>query len=148
MPQAFDPKPNNPAVAQLIHLHAQIGARLQANRAERAKLAADMKHVEAVIRLFDPSYDTRRIAVKRRNKANPYLRKGTAWRNALGVLRTAEKALTVREVAERILSGKGLTLAPKAVQDMCNALHSSFANHRGTAVENVADTLPARWRLK
>jgi hypothetical protein len=45
---AFDPKPDNVAVAQLVHLHAQLGAKLQANRRERARLAADMKHVEAV----------------------------------------------------------------------------------------------------
>ena len=54
------------------------------DRRERARLAADMKHVEAVIRLFDPAYDTRRIAVKRRNKANSLLRGarrgGARWR--------------------------------------------------------------------
>ncbi|MEJ0076480.1 MAG: hypothetical protein WDO17_13705 [Alphaproteobacteria bacterium] len=147
MPRGFDPAPSNPAVPQLVHLHAQLGAKLLANRKERAKLAADMKHVEAVIRLFDPAYDTRRIAVKRRNRPNPLLRKGTAWLNAVGVLRVAEKPLTVREVAERVLTAKGIALGPKAVKDMVNALHASFTNHKGKSIVRVGNDQPARWRL-
>jgi hypothetical protein len=110
---AFNPKPDNVAVAQLVHLHAQLGAKLQANRRERAKLAADMKHVEAVIRLFNPAYDTRRIAVKRRNKPNALLKWGTVWRNAIDVLRVAEKPLTVREVADRVLVAMVRRSAPR-----------------------------------
>jgi hypothetical protein len=97
--RAFDPKPDNPAVAQLVHLHADLGGKLLDHRNQAKRLTADMKHVEAVIRLFDPGYDTRRIAVKRRNRTNSLLRKGTAWRNAIDVLRAAEKPLTVREVS-------------------------------------------------
>jgi hypothetical protein len=29
-----------------------------------------MKHVEAVIRMFVPGYDVRRVAVRRRNRSN------------------------------------------------------------------------------
>lgn len=147
MPHGFDPKPSNVAVPQLVQLHAQLGAKLQANRRERTKLASDMKHVEAVIRLFDPAYDTRRIAVKRRNKPNPFLRKGTAWLNAVSVLRVAEKPLTVREVAERVLATHGFALGKKTVLEMVNALHASFTNHKGKSIVKVNDELPARWRL-
>lgn len=145
---AFDPKPDSLAVPQLVQLHAQLGAKLQANRKERAKLAADMKHVEAVIRLFDPAYDTRRIAVKRRNKPNSLLKWGTVWRSALEVLRVAEKPLTVKEVAERILAAKGATTGEKAVRDMQNALHSSFLRHKGESVQRVGDRYPQRWQLQ
>ena len=106
-----------------------------------------MKHVEAVIRLFDPGYDVRRIAVRRRNKANPLLRKGTAWRNALGVLGKAETPLSVREVAERALTAKGIPLGPKAVAGMANVLHASFTHHKGKTIQRVGDGLPQRWIL-
>jgi hypothetical protein len=36
-----------------------------------------MRHVEAVIRMFDPTYDVRRIAVKRRQKKNPWFKRAT-----------------------------------------------------------------------
>jgi hypothetical protein len=144
---AFDPKPDSLAVPQPVQLHAQLGAKLQANRKERAKLAADMKHVEAVIRLFDPTYDVRRIVVKRRNKPNSLLKWGTVWRSTLEVLRAADKPLTVKEVAERILTAKGATTGEKAVKDMVNALHGSFTRHRGDSVQRVGDRYPQRWAL-
>jgi hypothetical protein len=62
MPKACDPKPDNIAVAQLVHLHADLDGRLLAYQAQASRLASDMRHVEAVIRMFDPSYDVRRIS--------------------------------------------------------------------------------------
>ena len=57
-----------------------------------------MKHVEAVIGLFDPAYDTRRISVRRRYKGNPWFKRGTLRsRHALDVLRKAQGLLTARE---------------------------------------------------
>ena len=38
-----------------------------------------MQHVEAVIRLFDPNFNVRRIAVRRRYKGNAWFRRGTIF---------------------------------------------------------------------
>jgi hypothetical protein len=50
MMRAFDPKPDNVAVAQLVHLHADLDGKLLACQAQADRLASDMCHVEAVIR--------------------------------------------------------------------------------------------------
>jgi hypothetical protein len=47
------------------------------------RLAESMRHVEAVIPLFDPAYDTRRMSVRRRYMSNLWFRRG---RIALGGL--------------------------------------------------------------
>jgi hypothetical protein len=47
--RAFEPKPDNIAVAQLVHLHADLGGKLLACQAQAQQLASDMRHVEAVI---------------------------------------------------------------------------------------------------
>lgn len=70
MPRAFKVYPKHPAVAFLVHLHADLGGKIKANRQEGERLANDMKHVEAVIRLFDPAYNVRAISVRRRNRSN------------------------------------------------------------------------------
>ncbi len=45
MPDAFKASPDHPAVAYLVRLHADLDDRIQANKAEAAKLAADMQAV-------------------------------------------------------------------------------------------------------
>jgi len=66
-----------------------------------------MKHVEAVIRLFDPAYAVGRIAARRRYKGNGIFKRGTILRHALDVLRKAQGPLTAREITERMLEPAG-----------------------------------------
>jgi hypothetical protein len=107
MSRAFDPKPDNIAVAQLGHLHADLGSKLLACQAQADRLASDMRHIEAVIRMFDPAYDVRRIAVKRRQSRNPWFKRGHMFRAAIDVLREAGEPLETREIAARLLAGQG-----------------------------------------
>src|SRR5919202_5173651 len=95
-------------IAALTRLHAELGGRIKQAQAEQARLRGDMKHVEAVIKLLQPGYDTRSIAVRRRNRTNPWYRRGEVVRAAFDVLRAAERPLTSREITERMLKGKGI----------------------------------------
>ena len=78
--------------------------------------------------------------MKRRNKPNTLLKWGNAWRSAVDVLRTAEKPLTVREVAVRVLTAKGATVGAKSTtrHDQCVGT-GSFTNNRGKVVERVEE---------
>jgi hypothetical protein len=102
----LDPKPDDIAVAQLVHLHADLGGKLLACQAQADRLASDMRHVEAVIRMFDPAYDVRQIAVKRRQSRNPWFKRGHMFRAAIDVLREARAPLETREIAVRLLVGQ------------------------------------------
>jgi hypothetical protein len=55
-----------PAINTLERLHAELGAQILENKAEALKLSGKMLHVEAVIKMLDPAFNLRRIAVKRR----------------------------------------------------------------------------------
>jgi hypothetical protein len=50
----------------LERLHAELGGQILENKTEALRLADSMRHVEAVIKMLDPTYNLRRIAVKRR----------------------------------------------------------------------------------
>jgi hypothetical protein len=106
--KAFDPYPGHPAIHALVSLHAQLGGKIKDNKAEAERLANDMKAVEAVIRMFNPDYDTRRIAVRRRQKSNPWFKRGTVYRFALDALREAGQPLTTADVVDRMLTAKGV----------------------------------------
>jgi hypothetical protein len=149
MPHAFSASPDHPAVAYLVRLHADIGGRIQANKAEAKRLASDMMAVESVIKIFSPEYNVAAIAVRRRQKTNPWFRRGTLFRHALDVLRTAAVPMTVREVTDAVLAAKGITDADRRQRLGVEAgIRSSLEDHAGKSVECAGDGVPKRWRLK
>ena len=56
-----------------------------------------MRHVEAVIKMLDPAYNLARITVKRR-QPNKWFKRGTTYRRAVDVLRTATRPMTTPEI--------------------------------------------------
>jgi hypothetical protein len=65
MPHAFNANPDHPADAYLARLHADLGGQIPANKAEAKRLADDMRHVDAVLKMFDPDYNVRAISARR-----------------------------------------------------------------------------------
>lgn len=71
---------------------------------------------------------------------------GTCGRRALEVLRNAEKAMTVREIALEVLRQVGVIDPDReTIQRAQNAVDSSLRNHRGRGVES-SGKYPAQWR--
>jgi hypothetical protein len=93
---------HRPAMQTLERLHSELGGQILENKEEAQRLAGQMLHVEAVIKMLDPTYNLRRISVKRRT-ANPWFKRGTIYRRAVDVLRMATEPMTARDIAERVL---------------------------------------------
>jgi hypothetical protein len=141
-------KPNHPTLAALIRLHAELGGKIFENRKEARRLAGDMVHLEAVIRMFDPSFNVRSIAARRRYKGNGLYKRGTLLRHALDVLRAASEPLTSREVVLAMLAAKGVASpTTKQIRDLYGGVQSSLRNYEGKSVERVGEGMPMRWRL-
>jgi hypothetical protein len=148
MPHAFKATPGHPAVAYLVRLHADIGGQILENRKEAKRLAENMKHVEAVIKIFDPVYSVRSIAAKRKQKTNPWFKRGTLFREVLGVLRTASAPMTVREITAAVLAAKGIADADRRQRLGIEAgIRSSLEDHAAKDVERVGEDSPKRWAL-
>ena len=135
------------ATFTLEQLHAELAGKIIDNKKEGHRLVAAMKHVEAVLKLLQPGYDVRPIAVRRR-KLNPWFRRGTVLRASLDVLRKAEGPLTTREITERMLTAKGVTDAkPKAIRDLISGVLASLRNYEGKGVVAVGEGMPVRWSI-
>jgi hypothetical protein len=106
-----------------------------------------MLHVEAVIKMLDPTFNLRRIAVKR-SQPNPCFKRGTVYRRAVDVLGTATEPLTAREIAERVLVAAKIERPDKvAPADLIGTVLASLRNHQGKGVERANEGSPAKWRL-
>jgi hypothetical protein len=148
MPRAFNPNPRHPAVGFLVQLHADLGGKIEKNREESKRLAEDMKHVEAVIRLFAPDYNVKSIAVKRRQQTSKWFKRGHLIRAIVDVLKAAPGPLTVREITAAVLAGQGVTEPDgksRFVAD-CN-VRVCLKYKEGKIVERVGEGVPAKWRL-
>ncbi len=147
MPHAFKASPDHPAIDYLVRLHADLGGKLLENRKEAKRLAESMKHVEHVIRLFDPAYNVTRIAARRRYKGNGLFKRGTILRNALDVLRKAQGPLTAREITEQMLAERGARANAKTMRSLIASVQTSLVNHEDKTVRRVGEGMPRRWQI-
>lgn len=130
----------------LEQLHAELAGKILDNRAEAERLRLSMIHVEAVLKLLDPTFEVRRIAVRRR-KPNPWFRRGTVWRAVMDVLREAQGPLTAAEIVARMLAAKGVTEAdPKAVRELEGAVRAALQKRIEMGVSSDGGH-PVRWTL-
>jgi len=126
-------------------LHAELAGKVLDNKAEAKKLAEAMRHVEAVLKLIEPGYDVRPIAVRRR-KPNPYFKRGTVFRAALDVLRKATGPMTTAEISAAMLAAKGFQNVPdKAVRDFRGAVQSALKKYNGGSL--TGNGAPICWSL-
>jgi hypothetical protein len=131
----------------LERLHSELGGQILENKEEARRLAGQMLHVEAVIKMLDPTFNLRRIAVKRR-QPNPWFKRGTVYRRAVDVLRTATEPMTAREIAERVLVAANIKRPDKAaLADLIGTINSSLRNHAGKGVKRTNEGSPARWKI-
>ena len=88
-----------------------------------------------------------KITVKRR-KPNPWFKRGTVYRRAVDVLRTATEPMTAREIAERaVATAKVANPNKAALADLTGTVLASLRNHKGKGIERTNEGSPAKWRL-
>jgi hypothetical protein len=104
-----------------------------------------MMQVEAVLQMLQPGFSVASIAAKRRNKSNPWFKRGTLFRSAVDVMRRAGSSMTPREIAQALIADKAAPATRKQFVDLVAAIHAALRKRDGTAV--IGEGAPARWRL-
>jgi hypothetical protein len=134
------------AVYTLSQLHAELAGKFLENERQRVRLKTAMLQVEAVLLMLQPGFNIKGIAAKRRNKSNPWFKRGTLFRSAVDVLRRAGgPMMTVREIASALIADKAVPATRKHFVDLQAAIHAALRKRDGGAV--VGAGAPARWRL-
>src|SRR4030081_1307510 len=134
------------AVYTLGLLHAEFAGKLLANKREAIRLRTAMMQVEAVVKMLQPDFNVCGIAAKRRNKSNPWFKRGTPFRSAVDVLRRAEAPMTAREIADALVADKAPQATRKQAIDLPAAIPAALRKRGGAIVVRAGG--PARWQLK
>jgi hypothetical protein len=135
------------AIYTLGQLHSELAGKLLSNQREAKRLRTAMLQVEAVMKMLDPAFNLRIIAPKRRNTSNPWFKRGTLYRSAIDVLRTATEPLSPMQIVNALLASKSATGTRKQVKNLEAAIRAALKSHEGNGVEASGDN-PARWRLR
>ena len=99
-------------VSGLVAKHAELAGLIQFHRAEIKRVASDLQHLDATLKLFAPETDLRSLGSKRVNSSRVSGFKGFdaheshTW--VLNQLREAGEPLTTVIMAEQIIIAKGL----------------------------------------
>lgn len=133
------------AIYTLSQLHAELAGKFLENERNRVLLKTAMMQVEAVLQMLQPGFNIKSIAAKRRNKSNPWFKRGTLFRSAVDVLRRSGAAMTVREIATAMIADKAVPATRKQFVDLQAAIHAALRKRDGGAV--VGEGAPMRWAL-
>ena len=90
----------------LVKRRSELAGEAENIRSRLAQIGADLGHLDAVIRQFDPDYDLGAIRAKRPRRPD-VARRGERSRALLAVLREAKEPLDTAEVVRRIMARDG-----------------------------------------
>jgi hypothetical protein len=134
------------ATYALLRLHGEIAGKMVKNRTESNRLRRQLDHVDAVLRMLEPAINIHATAVQKR-KSNPWFKRGTLFRAAIGAMQAAGRPLSSREITLAVLARRGVTDAsPQAVRDLVCSVERSFVYHRGGSIEAMGER-PVHWKL-
>jgi hypothetical protein len=95
-------------ITGLVAKRGELAGEVEHYRRELQRLADELGHVDATIRLFDPSYDLGTIRVRQRGHRNQWFGQGECQRLVLEVLREAVEPLSGNALTHALLVHKGL----------------------------------------
>jgi len=106
-------------VAALITKRAELAGLIEHHRKEMGRLADDLAHLDATLKLFSPEIDLRTIRAKGHRVRNRFFRPGECQRMVLDIFREAEgAALSSRQIGEALTARRGLEATTVTIEQM------------------------------
>lgn len=106
-------------VSGLIAKRSEMAGLIEHHQKAIARLAADLTHVDATIKLFSPEVDLRTVRAKTHRVRNQYFKPGECQRLILEIYRDAAgQELSSRQVAEQMVLRKGFENTSDMIEQM------------------------------
>jgi hypothetical protein len=139
---------NSNAIHALMHKRAELAGELKTAESVVAARTADLAHVDATLRMFDPSAKPASIRPRVKRPHPTRFRPGEFTRAVMAVVRQAEKPLTAREIGDRVGVACGLDMSTtKDAGQVVASVRAVLASPReGLACEKNGKE-PMVWRV-
>ena len=128
----------NLAVAALIRKRAELAGEIAVAEIRLGQARADLLHLDAVIRLFNPSFKPEAIPPKEPRRQDGWFSEGELPRTVLDILRTVPEPLNVREIAVVVMERRGLDTGDRATLATVERRVHRALSRRRSMVERVS----------
>jgi len=126
--------------AELAGIVRQLEQQLVAQR-------ANLAHLDATMRLFDPEIQPKDIRPKQPRTRNAWFRPGECLRLIYDVLREATQPMTTRELAERIMRLKAMPASDDQRRELVQKTLLGSLNRAKQTIARVETAGVVRWQL-
>ena len=137
-------------VEGLKRRRAEIAGRCHILQKELADLAADVEHLDAVLRMVAPDMDIQAIAPKLHVPPEHWSKRGEMSRQCFAVLRLSRVPLTSRQIATQLIVERGLAATPQMLVTLTKRVNGCLRDRRKQGlVRNVGneDSMWLLWEL-
>lgn len=137
-------RPNANVISGLVRKYARMLGRLRVadTATESDAMWTEMAHMEAVIRIFDPSIDPWNIRPVRHSRSG----RSRYLRDAITILRQVGEPMSARDLARCILADRGIRFIRPALEAIACPLHQGLGRMEGLGLVRLSRT-PRRWMM-
>jgi hypothetical protein len=134
-------------IGALRNKRAELAGMLRQLEQQLGQQRANLAHVDATMRLFDPDIRPKDIRPKQPRERNAWFRQGECLRLIYDELREATQPVTTRELAERIMRVKAIPAADNDRRERVQKTLLSSLNRARETIARVETAGVVRWRL-
>ena len=134
-------------IGALRNKRAELAGMLRQLEQQLAQQRANLAHVDATMRLFDPDIRPNDIRPKQPRERNAWFRQGECLRLIYDELREATQPVTTRELAERIMRVKAIPAADDQRRERIQKTLLASLNRAKQTIARVEIAGVVRWRL-
>jgi hypothetical protein len=134
-------------IGRLRSKRAELAGVLRQLEQQLVQQRANLAHVDATMRLFDPDIRPNAIRPKQQRARNAWFRPGECLRLVYDELRKAAQPVTTRELAERIMRIKAIPAADDQHRELVQKTLLGSLNLAKQTIARVKVAGVVSWRL-
>jgi hypothetical protein len=134
-------------IGALRSKRAELAGMLRQLEQQLVQQRANLAHVDATMRLFDPDIRPNDIRPKQPRTRNAWFRPGECLRLVYDELRKAAQPVTTRELAERIMRIKAIPVADDQHRELVQKTLLGSLNRAKQTIARVEVAGVVSWRL-
>jgi hypothetical protein len=134
-------------IGALRNKRAELAGMLRQLEQQLGQQRANLAHLDATMRLFDPDIRPKDIRPKRQRARNVWFRPGECLRLIYDELREATQPMTTRELTERIMRVKAIPAADDHRRELVQKTLLGSLNRAKETIARVEIAGVVSWRL-